>query len=63
MKTILLIIFMLCITSSFAQSLGAKKDKPVVRIKIRNADPALIAFLLAGKHNFNISPEFKKLKP
>ena len=54
---------MLCITSSFAQSLGAKKDKPVVRIKIRNADPALIAFLLAGKHNFNISPEFKKLKP
>ena len=34
-----------------------KSNKIIRRIKIRSADPALIAALLSGKQNYNLPPE------
>jgi len=41
----------------FSQTKIERSDKPVHKIHISHADPALIAILLSGSHNFNIAPE------
>ena len=55
-----LIILSLCLLScgSFAEQ--KKNDKLVRRIKIRSADPALIAALLSGHKNFYLPSEISK---
>ena len=68
MKKTILIALTILSTCAFAQQgfntdIGGKKDtggkteKPVRVIKIKHADPMLIALILSGKATFNTPPE------
>ena len=56
-KIFITILLFLTLTSCVFSSQSKPENKIIRRIKIRSADPRLIALLLAGHQNYNLSPE------